>query len=229
MVRGAHDVGELRAVADVLGHSPDMLMKVYAHALPESTRAIADRIGQRAPGNGHERPRQQEPPRYVWYTLEEALELLAALEDARDSLINAGHLTVVVAIEAQVRDLNRRLSMTRGEEPMSTEPLRASEAARRLRPADQGAAPPHPRPEDPLCHSRRHRARTRGGPSTSTGVGRLSELGEPVQKRDDAERCWSTRRPAIDPPQVVGWSKDVVRQRWVQIDDTSARSTSCEM
>lgn len=52
MVRGARDVGELRAVADVLGHSPDMLMKVYAHALPESTRAIADRIGRRAPRNG---------------------------------------------------------------------------------------------------------------------------------------------------------------------------------
>lgn len=48
MVRGARDVGELRAVADVLGHSPDMLMKVYAHALPESTRAVADRIGARA-------------------------------------------------------------------------------------------------------------------------------------------------------------------------------------
>jgi integrase len=48
MVRGARDVGELRAVADVLGHSPDMLMKVYAHAMPESTRAVADRIGARA-------------------------------------------------------------------------------------------------------------------------------------------------------------------------------------
>jgi integrase len=48
MVRGARDVGELRAVADVLGHSPDMLMKVYAHALPESTRAVADRIGARS-------------------------------------------------------------------------------------------------------------------------------------------------------------------------------------
>jgi hypothetical protein len=54
-------------------------------------------------------PGEQEPPRYVWYSLEEALELLAALEDARDSLINAGHLTAVVAIEAQVRDLSRRL------------------------------------------------------------------------------------------------------------------------
>jgi integrase len=48
MVRGAHDVGELRAVADVLGHSPDMLMKIYAHAMPESARAVADRIGARA-------------------------------------------------------------------------------------------------------------------------------------------------------------------------------------
>jgi hypothetical protein len=54
-------------------------------------------------------PSEREPPRYVWYTLEEAVELLAALEDARDSLIAAGHLTAVVAIEAQVRDLNRRL------------------------------------------------------------------------------------------------------------------------
>lgn len=54
MVRGARDVGELRAVADVLGHSPDMLMKIYAHAMPESTRAIADRIGSRvvAPADG---------------------------------------------------------------------------------------------------------------------------------------------------------------------------------
>jgi hypothetical protein len=52
---------------------------------------------------------EREPPRYVWYTLEEALELLAALEDARDSLIDAGHLTAVVSIEAQVRELNRRL------------------------------------------------------------------------------------------------------------------------
>jgi integrase len=48
MVRGARDVGELRAVADLLGHSPDMLIKTYAHAMPESTRAVADRIGARA-------------------------------------------------------------------------------------------------------------------------------------------------------------------------------------
>lgn len=54
-------------------------------------------------------PGEREPPRYIWYTLREALELLAALEDARDSLIDAGHLSAVVAIEAQVRELGRRL------------------------------------------------------------------------------------------------------------------------
>ena len=49
MVRNADDVGELRAIADVLGHSPDMLLKVYAHALPESVRMVTDKIGRRAP------------------------------------------------------------------------------------------------------------------------------------------------------------------------------------
>ena len=50
MVAHARDVGELRAIADLLGHSPDILMNVYAHALPDSTRDIADRIGLRAAG-----------------------------------------------------------------------------------------------------------------------------------------------------------------------------------
>jgi integrase len=50
MVRQATDLGELRAVADVLGHSPDMLMRTYAHALPDSLRAVSDRIGGRVAG-----------------------------------------------------------------------------------------------------------------------------------------------------------------------------------
>ena len=37
----------MRAAADILGHSPDMLMRVYAHALPESVRTVTDKIGQR--------------------------------------------------------------------------------------------------------------------------------------------------------------------------------------
>ncbi len=44
MVNNAKDVGELRAIADILGHSPEMLMTVYAHALPQSRQAIVDRI-----------------------------------------------------------------------------------------------------------------------------------------------------------------------------------------
>jgi integrase len=38
MAAGATDVGQLRAIADILGHSPDMLMKVYAHAMPAARR-----------------------------------------------------------------------------------------------------------------------------------------------------------------------------------------------
>ena len=44
MVRHAADIGEIRAAADLLGHSPDMLMKVYAHALPESVRTVTEKI-----------------------------------------------------------------------------------------------------------------------------------------------------------------------------------------
>ena len=47
MVAIAADLGELRAVADVLGHSPEILLRIYAHALPGSVRAVADRIGVR--------------------------------------------------------------------------------------------------------------------------------------------------------------------------------------
>jgi integrase len=45
MTRQAADLGELRAAAQILGHSPEMLMKIYAHALPDSVRSVADRIG----------------------------------------------------------------------------------------------------------------------------------------------------------------------------------------
>lgn len=47
MVQGATDLGELRAIADLLGHSPEMLMNTYAHALPKSQSAVVDRIGRR--------------------------------------------------------------------------------------------------------------------------------------------------------------------------------------
>jgi integrase len=49
MVQGARDVGELRAIADLLGHSPEMLMNTYAHVLPQSQTAVVDRISRRNP------------------------------------------------------------------------------------------------------------------------------------------------------------------------------------
>ena len=50
MVRHAENIGEMRAAADLLGHSPDMLMKTYDHSLPQSIQAMTDKIGQRADG-----------------------------------------------------------------------------------------------------------------------------------------------------------------------------------
>ena len=51
----------------------------------------------------------QEPPEVVRYGLGEALELLAALEDARDELSDSDHLAVIVQLEYQIAVLNRRL------------------------------------------------------------------------------------------------------------------------
>jgi len=50
-----------------------------------------------------------EPPDDVRYSLDEALALLAALEDARDALIDTSHLAVVVAVEDEIRRLSRKL------------------------------------------------------------------------------------------------------------------------
>jgi hypothetical protein len=51
----------------------------------------------------------REPPRHVRYALDEAIGLLADLEDARDALLDSGHLAVVVGVESQIRLLSRRL------------------------------------------------------------------------------------------------------------------------
>jgi hypothetical protein len=50
-----------------------------------------------------------QPPPAIWLSLDEALNLLADLEDARDALIDSDRLAVVVGIETQIRLLSRRL------------------------------------------------------------------------------------------------------------------------
>jgi hypothetical protein len=53
--------------------------------------------------------RAHEPPPRITLDLDEALQLLGALEDARDALTDSRHLTVVADIEDQARLLSRRL------------------------------------------------------------------------------------------------------------------------
>lgn len=50
-----------------------------------------------------------EPPEQIGYDLDAALTLLGTLEDARDALIDSGHLAVVVSIEIEIRTLSRKL------------------------------------------------------------------------------------------------------------------------
>ena len=48
MVANAQDLGELQAKSEILGHSVDILLRIYAHALPRAVRSVSDRIGERA-------------------------------------------------------------------------------------------------------------------------------------------------------------------------------------
>lgn len=47
MVASAQDVGELRAIAEILGHSLEMLLNVYAEVLPDHRTSVVDRIARR--------------------------------------------------------------------------------------------------------------------------------------------------------------------------------------
>jgi hypothetical protein len=49
------------------------------------------------------------PPNEVRYSLDEALNVPAALEHALDALIVTGHLATVVDLEPEIRLLGRRL------------------------------------------------------------------------------------------------------------------------
>lgn len=55
-----------------------------------------------------------EPPDEVVYDLEEALDLLTALEAARDTLRNTEHLAGVLLLEGQIRVLHHKLRLDDG-------------------------------------------------------------------------------------------------------------------
>lgn len=58
---------------------------------------------------------EHEPPPDIAYNLEEALELLAALEEARDTLRDTEHLAGVLTLEAQIQLLSRKLGFDEGD------------------------------------------------------------------------------------------------------------------
>ncbi len=62
-----------------------------------------------------EPPREpSEPPREVWFDLDEALGLLAVLEDVREELASGQALTLLMQVEIQVVGLHRKLDLDDG-------------------------------------------------------------------------------------------------------------------
>jgi hypothetical protein len=56
-------------------------------------------------------PRDQEPPALLKYTLEEALDLLAALEGAAEALRSTDHFAELSQVEVEVRRLHGKLEL----------------------------------------------------------------------------------------------------------------------
>ena len=52
-----------------------------------------------------------EPPIVVVYDLDDALTLLAALEDVRDTLIESRYLVMVIVVEIEIQALSRRIGL----------------------------------------------------------------------------------------------------------------------
>jgi len=62
-------------------------------------------------------PGHQEPPlEFIWYSLAEALGLLAHLEDAVRTFAETGHLAGSVQLEAEMRLLRRKLGFDDSED-----------------------------------------------------------------------------------------------------------------
>lgn len=54
---------------------------------------------------------RREPPRQIWYDLDQAIELLAVLEDAQLTALDAGALALVMVLEHQIELLHRKLEI----------------------------------------------------------------------------------------------------------------------
>lgn len=54
---------------------------------------------------------RREPPRHVWYDLDEAIDLLAVLQDAQLTALDTGALSLVIMLEHQIELLHRKLDI----------------------------------------------------------------------------------------------------------------------
>lgn len=59
-------------------------------------------------------PEFDPPPEQIDLGLDEALDLLAALEDAGDVLIDTDHLSVLAQVEHQIQVVSRKLGFEQG-------------------------------------------------------------------------------------------------------------------
>ncbi len=57
---------------------------------------------------------ESDPPEQIDLGLNEALDLLAALEDARDVVIDTDHLSVLAQVEHQIQVVSRKLGFEQG-------------------------------------------------------------------------------------------------------------------
>ena len=71
--------------------------------IPQDRAAICE---ARSPMN-----ERREPPRHIWYDLEEAIDLLAVLEDAQLTALDGGALALVMVLERQIELLHRKLEI----------------------------------------------------------------------------------------------------------------------
>ncbi|HEY1831937.1 MAG TPA: hypothetical protein VGG38_17015 [Acidimicrobiales bacterium] len=55
-----------------------------------------------------------EPPQVVVFDLEEGLDLLTALEDSRDVLMDTDHFAVLSQVEHQIQILSHKLGLDQG-------------------------------------------------------------------------------------------------------------------
>lgn len=116
-----------------LGHPEESDDRVRHHIPALSSPHDAPHHVSEAPRGGPSMSGIPEPPEGVSYDLDAALELRAALEDARDALADSDHLAVLAQVEHQIAHwVVHSVSVVCPEAKVAIEILRASQAARRL-------------------------------------------------------------------------------------------------